>query len=100
MPIHETATYHVRREGLDTCLEAIRRLVAAVRHNEPGTLRYTALQDRADPTRFLHVMTFADEAAEATHRGSEAVRRFVDALDPLTVSGVEFDEYEEIAAAE
>ncbi|MGH2528945.1 MAG: hypothetical protein ACRDH0_06405 [Actinomycetota bacterium] len=30
----------------------------------PGTNLYLSLQDREDPTRFLHVMIFDDDAAE------------------------------------
>lgn len=39
-----------------------------------------ALQDVEEPTRFLHVVTFADPAAEERHSASDAVRRFTATL--------------------
>ena len=76
---------------------AIRELVAYVRANEPGTKLSIALQDVEEPTRFLHVFSFADAAAQDRHSSSDAVRRFTAALYLGLVAPVEFTECRLIA---
>jgi quinol monooxygenase YgiN len=100
MAIHKTARYRVRREGLETCLPAIRELVAAVQAGEPGTRLYLSMQEQGDETRFLHLMIFEDAAAEERHRSSDAVRRFTRVLYPLTVDGVEFTDFAAVASTQ
>jgi quinol monooxygenase YgiN len=97
MAIHKTAHFEVAEDGLELALEAIRAFVRRVRAEEPGTLHYMSLQEADRPTRFVHVMAFADEGAERTHQSSEAVQRFVDVLYPLTVDGVTFNDRNAIA---
>ena len=82
MTIHGTATFTVRKEELDRALEAIRMFVAHTR-TEPGTNRYESWRSVDRPTEFMHLMSFADEAAEQLHSSSEAVKTFVDVLYPL-----------------
>jgi len=77
MPVYGTARFSVKPEALDRCQSAIEEFVTYVRANEPGTKLYLSLQDQADPTRFLHVMIFEDEAAENIHTNSEALDRFL-----------------------
>jgi quinol monooxygenase YgiN len=93
MTIRQTASFQVRPEALEQCEQAIREFVAYVKEHEPGTLLYTSLQEREDPTRFLHSFLFQDEAARDTHRHSEAVKQFTDVLYPHTIVPVEFTEY-------
>ncbi|HEU5317685.1 MAG TPA: antibiotic biosynthesis monooxygenase [Chloroflexota bacterium] len=69
-----------------------------MRANEPGTLLYVAMRDAEDENGFLHVMAFADEAAEQAHRTSAPVQRFVEVLYPETVDGVAFRDYVGVAA--
>ncbi len=57
-----------------------------------------SLQEKVDTTSFVHVMVFEDEAAEKDHRSSDAVRRFTDELYALTVDGVKFVDYQEVAS--
>jgi quinol monooxygenase YgiN len=90
----------VRREGLDKALAAIREFVAYVMKNEPGTIRYISLQDKADPTRFLHYFEFQDKKSEDAHSSSEAVRRFTAVLYPLCVAPVEFTDFGTVATTE
>lgn len=99
MPVHNTARYRVRDDAVEATLEAIRTFVAAVKDREPGTRMYVAWQERDDPTAFVHTMTFDDEAAEEVHSSSEWVRAFTDAVYPLTVDGVSFTGYVEVAWA-
>ena len=56
MAIYGTARFSVKPETLDRCRSVIEEFVSYVRAKEPGTKLYLSLQDRADRTRFLHVM--------------------------------------------
>ena len=59
---------------------------------------YLAWQEKDDPTRFLHLFVFADEAAQARHGQSEAVKRFESIYSPELVGGkVVFTDYELIS---
>lgn len=69
-----------------------------VETNEPGTQMYLAWQEKSDPTCFLHLFIFADEAARTRHGKSEAVRRFESMYSPELVGGeVVFTDYELIS---
>ena len=96
--IHGSASFRVRPEELETCLEAIRTFVERVR-GEPRTRSYVSLQDSDDPTRFLHVFAFEDAEAREAHASSEAVKAFTDVLYPRCVEPVAFAVYSEVARA-
>lgn len=98
MTIYQTARFKVRSGALEQCERAIREFVAYVKEHEPGTLLYTSVQEREDPTSFLHYFLFQDEVARDTHRNSAAVKRFTDVLYPLTLAPVEFIEYTLVAS--
>ena len=98
MPILKTARYQLNPGSVEKCQQAIREFVEYIKANEQGTLRYTALQQSDDSTRFLHFMMFQDEAAETKHAGSEGVKRFTDVLYPETLAPVEFTSYEIVAS--
>ena len=100
MAIYKTASFDVR-PGLVTQAQAwIVEFVDYIKGNEPETRLYVSLQKKTDSTSFVHVMVFADEAAEENHRSSGAVKRFTDELYPLTVDGVKFVDYEEVASTQ
>jgi quinol monooxygenase YgiN len=88
--IAKTAAFAVRPESLSRCEEVIRKFVDDVTSEEAGTRVYVSLRERRDPTRFVHVMVFEDEAAEAAHRDAERTHRFTAALYPHTLDGVAF----------
>jgi len=88
--IATTAAFAVRPESLARCEEVIRKFVDDVTSQEAGTRVYVSLRERRDPTRFVHVMVFEDEAAEAAHRDAERTHRFTAALYPHTLEGVAF----------
>jgi quinol monooxygenase YgiN len=98
MTIYQTARFKVRAEALERCEAAIREFVAYIKANEPGTLLYTSVREKDDPTSFLHFFIFEDAAARERHRTSDAVRRFTDVLYPETLAGVEFVEYSGVAS--
>ena len=98
MPIFQTGGYQVRSSAANKIKLAIKEFVEYVRTNEPGTKMYLAWQEKADPTRFLHLFIFEDEVAQKRHGESEAVKRFEAAYSPELVSGnVVFTDYEMVA---
>lgn len=99
MPIHQTARYRVRPDAVDKVVAAVREFVDHVRDHEPGTRLYAAWQQADDPTRFVHLFIFEDEAAQAAHGSSEAVRLFESIYTPELLDGpVIFTDYRRIAS--
>jgi quinol monooxygenase YgiN len=96
--IRELARYQVDVEALPRCLAAIDEFVAYVRAHEPGTLRYEVWQEHDDPTRFVHLFIFRDDAAQRRHSESAEVKRLASALYPECIAPVEFVGYREIAS--
>jgi len=98
MPIYQTGGYRVKSSAVDKVKQAIRDFGAYVQANEPGTQMYLAWQEKSDPTGFLHLFIFADEAAQTRHGQSEAVRRFESVYSQELVGGeVVFTDYELIS---
>ena len=98
MPIYQTAHYQVRASAVEKVKAAIAEFVDYVAKNEPGSKMYTAWQQQDDPTRFVHLFEFADEAAHQAHGSSAAVRQFEAVYVPELVAGpVVFTNYEQIA---
>jgi quinol monooxygenase YgiN len=98
MPIYQTAHYQVNAGAVEKVRLAIEEFVGYVTDNEPGTRMYAAWQGEEDPTRFVHLFIFADEAAQQIHSESEAVRRFEAAYSPELVGGpVVFTDYVQVA---
>ena len=98
MPIYQTAHYQVNPAAVGKVKAAITEFVQYVAANEPGSLMYTAWQSQDDPTRFVHLFEFADEAAHQAHGQSAAVRQFEAVYQPeLTGGPVVFTDYVQIA---
>lgn len=99
MPIYQTAHYRVKPQAVDKVKQAIAEFVDYVKSNEPGTWVYSAWQQADDPTRFVHIFTFEDEAAQARHSESDAVQRFESVYSPELVGGpVVFTDYRLVAS--
>jgi quinol monooxygenase YgiN len=71
---------------VDKVKAAIEEFVSYVAANEPGSPMYTAWQQADDPTRFVHLFEFADEAAHQAHGSSGAVRHFEAIYGPELVA--------------
>ena len=98
MTIYQTAHYQVDEAAVAEVKAAIVEFVDHVRTDEPGTRLYAAWQQEDDPTRFVHLFIFEDEAAQEAHSGSSAVGRFEAAYAPHLVGGpVVFTDYVLIA---
>ena len=98
MPIYMTARFEVQKEALEVCKQTIQEFVDTVRANEPDTILYTSLQEKENPTRFLHYFIFRDEQAREVHSNSDAVNRFTSILYPNLIVPVEFTEYKNFAS--
>ena len=98
MPIYQTAHYQVTASAVDKVTAAIAEFVEYVAKNEPGSRMYTVWQQKDDPTRFVHLFEFADEAAHRAHGTSAAVRQFEAVYGPELADGpVVFTDYVLIA---
>jgi quinol monooxygenase YgiN len=98
MPIYQTAHYQVRPSAVESVNGAIETFVRYVAEHEPGTRLYAAWQQADDPTRFVHLFIFEDEAAHEAHGSSDAVRAFEDVYSPELVGGpVVFTDYLQVA---
>jgi quinol monooxygenase YgiN len=98
MAIFQTGGYQVRSSAVGKVERAIGEFVDWVRESEPGSRMYLAWQEKDDPTKFLHLFIFEDEAAQARHGESEAVKRFESVYAPeLAAGGVVFTDYRMVA---
>jgi len=98
MPIQTIAKYRVRASGVEKVKRAIEEFVPYVRANESGTRMYIAWQQQDDPTCFVHLFIFENEAAHVAHSKSDAVKRFEAAYRPELIEGdVVFTDYKLIA---
>ena len=98
MPIFQTAHYQVKPEAVDRVSAAIDEFVAYVRANEPGTRMYVAWQSVDDPTKFVHLFEFTDQAAQDIHGRSDSVHKFESVYGPELVDGpVRFTDYRQRA---
>jgi quinol monooxygenase YgiN len=98
MPIYMTARFEVQKGALKICKQTIREFVDYVRANEPDTILYTSLQEKENPTRFLHYFIFRDEKAREIHSKSDGVNRFTSILYPNLIAPVEFTKYSMFAS--
>jgi len=98
MPIYQTAHYQVKSEAVQKVTVAVEDFVDYVKNNEPATWFYAAWQAVEDPTKFVHLLTFEDEAADERHGESDAVRQFEAVYKPELVGGsVVFTDYRMVA---
>lgn len=74
--------------------EAARKLVDAVNANEPGCKLYVL--GRVDPTTYVFVERYEDQAAAEAHRGSEHLKTFGAAMGEFMAGRPELTRFEEV----
>lgn len=84
--LHRLLTYEVRKESLPQAVALAQAFIDEVTRKEGGTARYVAFQETAQPTRFVHHMTFRVQSAEDYHLKTAWRKRFVEALQPMCSS--------------
>jgi quinol monooxygenase YgiN len=94
---HRIARFKVRPAEVAAAEKAIIAFVAKVAE-EPGTLRYESFRE-ADGVTYVHVMTFADDAAEADHGASDHVKKFNADLVPRCEVQPVFTDLKKISGA-
>jgi quinol monooxygenase YgiN len=77
---YRTARFRVRASEVAAAEKAIIAFVAKVA-DEPGTLRYESFRE-ADGVSYVHLMGFADEAAEQAHGQTDHLKKFLADLSP------------------
>ena len=97
MPIYMTAQYQVYSNKVNRTKDSIRQLVRHVKLHEPLTTIYIAQQQILNPSKFMHILRFEDEAALKIHQSSPASAQFVQTVYPQTLNPIEFMEYNLIA---
>jgi quinol monooxygenase YgiN len=98
VPIYQTAHYQVKPAAVEKVKAAIEEFVRYVADNERGSRLYASWQEQDDPTKFVHLFIFEDEAAHEVHGRSAAVRQFEAVYTPELVGGpVVFTDYVQIA---
>ncbi|MEK6152812.1 antibiotic biosynthesis monooxygenase [Flavobacteriaceae bacterium 3-367] len=80
---HVMVPFTIKPEALGAVGPIIGKFISAIKKNEPKTLLYQSLQQADEPTKFIHVMTFSDDASETYHKKSKHCAEFVAALYPL-----------------
>jgi len=75
--------YKVKKSKVETAKILINEFIDGIRNNEPDTVFYHAFQDPANPSDFLHIMTFKNELAEELHKNSSYCHKFTEELYPL-----------------
>ena len=68
--------FEVKKSALEQALILIRDFVKKVKENEPGIVLYHSFQDEENPCEFIHVISFADDAAEELHYQSDYCAKF------------------------
>ena len=92
-----TAQYQVYPNKVNKTKDSIRQLVRHVKLHEPLTTIYIAQQQILNPSKFMHILRFEDEAALKIHQSSPASAQFVQTVYPQTLNPIEFMEYNLIA---
>jgi quinol monooxygenase YgiN len=77
---------HVQVQVLPECVEAFRAATLANARasvQEPGIARFDVVQQADDPTRFVLVEVYRDEAAPAAHKATAHYAAWRDAVAPM-----------------
>ena len=95
--INKMVTFKVKPEALNETKILIRDFVENIILNEEDTLLYRTHQEKKDPTKFVHFMTFKDEYAEEQHRRANYCQEFAESLYPLCEEQPVYTDLERLA---
>ncbi|HEY0105099.1 MAG TPA: putative quinol monooxygenase [Rhizomicrobium sp.] len=85
------------KEGTNEAFEAAaRELMAAVRANEPGNTFYQFCRSKADPTIYVAMEIYADQAAVDAHLASDHFRTMGAKMGPSMTGRPEIQFFEPI----
>jgi quinol monooxygenase YgiN len=90
---------HVTPDGIDTFREAT-LTNARASWREPGIVRFDFIQQRDEPTRFLLIEVYRDEAAAAAHKETAHYKVWRDAVAPFMASPRVSQKYTNLAPAD
>lgn len=90
------ATLNVKPGQEDALVAGMRKMIAHVEANEPGTRTYLVYRAMAKPTQFLVYEVYADQAAFAAHASSEPMQAFFQETGSILDGRPEIAMYEEI----
>lgn len=91
------ATYHVKSGRADEVAEALVRMAALVKAEEPGCLIYHANRSTENPDHFLLYELYADQAALELHRNTRHFREIVEGTIVPLLDKRERQFYEQVA---
>ena len=74
---------HVKPEELDKFMNASMENAAASTVNEPGCARFDIMQQADDPTRFIYMEVYRDEASAKQHKETKHYNRWREVAEPL-----------------
>lgn len=94
MVIVRTGRCTIRPEAMDACKAFMRETVAYTKENEPGTLMYMVVQEAENPTSFVIIQAYSDEAALERHLTAEPMLTNIrEVLVPAMIDGPHFTHY-------
>lgn len=88
--------FQIQPESVKEGIALIEQFVRQVSENEPETIFYKSFQDQKEPTKFVHVMSFANDTAQLKHKQSDYCTNFVKGLYPICLAKPEAKLYTEI----
>lgn len=95
MAIFRIARYTIRPEAIEACKAVVQATIDYTKAHEPGTLMYMVLQEAEDPTSFVHISAYANDAALRQHVTAEPMTtNFREVLNPAMVVPPTFTHYE------
>ena len=80
-PITKIVRYKVKKKKLVKVKSALSEFLNLIQKSEPGIMDYKILQEKDDPTRFIHIMSFVDGKAARNHAKTVHVKKLVNVLE-------------------
>ena len=90
--IIKLARYRVNKGAEAQAAALAKAFVDEIVRKEGGTAKYEAFQGKADPTRFVHVMSFRTPSAEQYHQKTAWAKTFSEKLAPLCAEPLAYEE--------